>query len=671
MLTNILRLKPDTAPGPDGIPNRVLKACSETLTELLTPLFQACVNLGYHPRAFRTAHTITLKKAGKDNYETPKAYRPIALLNTLGKVMEAIMASKITHMAEKHELLPGTQMGARRERSTESALELLTEQIHTVWGQGNDKVATLLSMDVAGAYDTVSHQRLIHNLRRRKIPQWVTNWIECFLKNRRTTLTINRRTTDEFDARTGIPQGSPISPILYLFYNADLLDICNRPGTKTSGLGFVDDINVLAYGKSTQEYCRTLERIHRECERWALRHGSLFAPTKYELIHLSRNPKKFDMTATINIENSLIKPKADIRILGLQIDTKLKWGAHIRKTQEKMVKQSMALTKISTSTWGASFARARQVYTAVVRPAMTYGSIVWHTPKDVNRNKSITSNLAVIQNRCLRTVAGAFKATPIPVLEAETHIAPIDVYLDQLQAKARYRLRITGQKALANSACKIIANKLRERAGRRKTPPPTPGELKHTWAKAILNGEAAVRLPPSAPPWYEASPEYLKELREARTAQRAHHTRLMEHHMKIWKSTWATYQNRIPLPTEAQQASLDKKRLKIHSNLAKAESSLATQIRTEKIGLANFLFNRRVPNVNSPACICGWPRQTAKHVIMHCQLIDGRNELFNQVKTNNYRTIIENSAKLKKLTAWLMRADILKQFSIAATMLYG
>ena len=113
--------------------------------------------------------------------------------------------------------------------------------------------------------------------------------------------------------------------------------------------------------------------------------------------------------------------------------------------------------------------------------------------------------------------------------------------------------------------------------------------------------------------------------------------------MKIWKSTWATYQNRIPLPTEAQQASLDKKRLKIHSNLAKAESSLATQIRTEKIGLANFLFNRRVPNVNSPACICGWPRQTAKHAIMHCQLIDGRNELVNQVKTNNYRTIIEKA----------------------------
>ena len=62
-------------------------------------------------------------------------------------------------------------MGARSGRSTETALELLTEQVHTVWGQGVDKVATLLSMDVASAFPTVSHPRMIHNLRKRKIPE--------------------------------------------------------------------------------------------------------------------------------------------------------------------------------------------------------------------------------------------------------------------------------------------------------------------------------------------------------------------------------------------------------------------------------------------------------------------------------------------------------------------
>ena len=360
-------------------------------------------------------------------------------------------------------------------------------------------MATLLSMDVAGAFDTVPHRRLIHNLRKRKIPKWITDWTAIFLKERRTTLTINRRVTEEFAVRTGIPQGSPISPILYLFYNADLLEICERPGINTSALGFVDDVNVLAYGKSTEENCRILERIHRKCELWAARHGSVFAPDKYELIHLSRNPKKFDMSATIQIENNLIEPKTDIRVLGLQIDTKLKWGAHIRKTQEKMTSQSLALTKISTSTWGASFAKARQVYTAVVRPAMTYGSTVWHTPREIKKNKATTSKLSVMQDKCLRTVTGAFKATPVEVLEAETFIAPMELHLDNLQIKARYRLLAAGQAKLISKACNTIANKLRGKAGRKRTQHLTPGELKYEWASKMLNNEAPSHNAPIAP----------------------------------------------------------------------------------------------------------------------------------------------------------------------------
>ena len=67
------RLKPDKPPGPDGISNRVLKACAEKLVELLTPLFQACVTLSYYPRAFKIANTIALRKIDKGNYTTPKA----------------------------------------------------------------------------------------------------------------------------------------------------------------------------------------------------------------------------------------------------------------------------------------------------------------------------------------------------------------------------------------------------------------------------------------------------------------------------------------------------------------------------------------------------------------------------------------------------------------------
>ena len=268
VLAAIRRPKADKAPDPDGIPNRILQACAEKLADILTPLFQACAEQSYHPQAFKMANTIVMKKPpGKADYTIPKGYRPIALLNTLGKALESIMAEKITYLADKFQLLPETQMGARRGKSTETALELLTEQVHSVWGQGRDKMATLLSMDVAGAFDTVSHQRLIHNLKKRKIPVWIINWVESFLTDRKTTLAIYSQITNMFAVRTGIPQGSPVSPILYLFYNADLLDLCERPGTRASGIGFVDDVNILAYSTSTEENCRTLERLHAGCER--------------------------------------------------------------------------------------------------------------------------------------------------------------------------------------------------------------------------------------------------------------------------------------------------------------------------------------------------------------------------------------------------------------------
>lgn len=87
--------------------------------------------------------------------------------------------------------------------------------------------------------------------------------------------------------------------------------------------------------------------------------------------------------------------------------------------------------------WGATISKAKQVYTAVVPPAMTYRSTVWHPSKYIKKSSS-TNKLAVTQNKSLRTIAEAFKDLPIPVLNAETFIASINIHLSHLQAKARY-----------------------------------------------------------------------------------------------------------------------------------------------------------------------------------------------------------------------------------------
>lgn len=165
------KLPSDKAPGPDGISNRLLKFCRKTLSETRTEIFNACILLGYHPKGFKESITVILRKPQKARYDIPKAYRPIALLNTMGKVLEKLIADRISKAAEKFHLLPDEQMGARPNRSSISAVELITEQIHTIWGHDKKKVATLLSLDISGAFDNVSHERLIHNLREKGIPR--------------------------------------------------------------------------------------------------------------------------------------------------------------------------------------------------------------------------------------------------------------------------------------------------------------------------------------------------------------------------------------------------------------------------------------------------------------------------------------------------------------------
>lgn len=98
MLQAIKCPRADKASGPDRFTNRVLQACAKALTPLLILTFQACIHHEYHPHAYKCAHTITLKKPQKKDYTTSKAWRPITLLNTTGKILKSVMAIKISYL---------------------------------------------------------------------------------------------------------------------------------------------------------------------------------------------------------------------------------------------------------------------------------------------------------------------------------------------------------------------------------------------------------------------------------------------------------------------------------------------------------------------------------------------------------------------------------------------
>jgi hypothetical protein len=353
----INKCKFDNVSNSNEISNRILKILIKKLLSLLTNLFRACVEHDYHLLCFREINIIILKKSNKSNYTDFKTYKLIALLNTIDKGLEFIIARKINTFAEIHEMLFATQMKRRRERICETTLKLFIEQIHTIKNMSRNKMITLLNMNVANVYDHMSRERLMHNLRKRKISNWIMTWTSSFMKNRHITLIIDDDTTYMSRINADISQNSSIFLILYLFYNSNILKSLKRSRYKIIVIEFVNDINILIYETSTKNNCRTLKKTHVECELWARRHEARFASIKYELMHLTRNHRRFNMTTIININEVIKKSFISMTMLKMQLDIKFKWNSHVKKIYEKMTTQMLALTRLIASTWEVCWRR--------------------------------------------------------------------------------------------------------------------------------------------------------------------------------------------------------------------------------------------------------------------------------------------------------------------------
>jgi hypothetical protein len=235
-----------------------------------------------------------------------------------------------------------------RKRTCETTLKLFMKQIHTIWNMSKNKMTTLLNINVANVYDHVFRNKLLHNLRKRNVFDWIIFGTNSFMMNKHTTFIINDETTFMCQINVDISQDSSISFILYLFFNANILKSLKKTRHKITIIDFVNDINILTYETNVESNCKIFEKTHFECELWARRHETRFASTKYELLHFVRNYRRFNISAFISINNVIKKSSISIRVLKIQINIKLKWDSHIKKIQKKMTIQMLALIWLTT-----------------------------------------------------------------------------------------------------------------------------------------------------------------------------------------------------------------------------------------------------------------------------------------------------------------------------------
>ncbi len=312
-----------------------------------------------------------------------------------------------------------------------------------------------------------------------------------------------------------------------------------------------------------------------------------------------------------------------------------------------MITQMLALIRLTISTWKACFKKTRHVYSVVVRSVITYDSSTWHASHDrSDTTLSLTNKLIDFQKQNLRTINETFRTTSKEILNVETQMQLIELHLAYLQTKIRMKLHEDSHNALIIKHCDKIKRKLTQaRERRRRQVDITSKKRKRVWfAKLCAENENTMQNDNSM-----TNKNFKKTLHDR------------------WERFWSEYQTKNKRrDCVALTSQIFKKRLKLHDNLFKIESSLITQMRTNRIELTKYLFHRRVFIIVTSACFCDWFRQTLKHVMLFCLNHNRtRESMLLVAETQNLRRLLNINKKIRVMTRWLMKTNILAQFSLA------
>ena len=320
---NLKHLKNTSTPGSDGLSTIWLKLSIEQIMPLIELIFNACVSFNYFPPSWRSAKVIVLKKPNKDCYETVSSFRPISILNSLSKLFERILHTRLKKLAVDNQWFSHNQHGFREGKSTETAVT-----------------------------DLVNH-------------------IECSWKAKKTVACRNHSCTT---LKVGFLQGSILSPFLwnilleslFLLYFSFYLKI----------IAYADDILLCATSVLAHLAVNNLQLMCNSVVDWGLNSKLSFNALKTVFMVFSR--KQFDRSALCLVINSVSIPHSrECRYLGLIIDEKLNWRAHIAKICTEATKTFNTIKRCFRLSWGLSSSKLLLLYNAVIIPKISYCCPSW------------------------------------------------------------------------------------------------------------------------------------------------------------------------------------------------------------------------------------------------------------------------------------------------------
>lgn len=374
----INKSKSGTSPGPDGIPVSFIKQFKHELLRPVYTLFCHLVTMGEIPADWKFANITPVLKAGIASEVSN--YRPISLTSVFCKLFERVVHEQVLSYLSKNKLITKQQHGFLAQHST------CTQLLETIndWSVAlsNSNVVDIVYFDIAKAFDTVSHVKLLHKLQAYGFHGRLLSIFAAFLGDRFQRVMLPGGYSSWKPVLSGVPQGSVIGPLLFLLYINDIADLF--PGKINMKL-FADDIKIYIEIEDYSE-CESFQRSIDTVLDWAKKWQLKLSIKKCHYMRVSL--RKSSTCATYLLSDVPLNPVASFVDLGVLVDCRLSFSGHINIIVAKAKRRASQILRCFFSKDPNVLTKAFIVY---VRPLLEYCSPVWSPSRvtDINKLESV------------------------------------------------------------------------------------------------------------------------------------------------------------------------------------------------------------------------------------------------------------------------------------------
>ncbi|CAH2091712.1 unnamed protein product [Euphydryas editha] len=457
---------PKKAPGPDGLTSDICAAAINCDKAVFLALANKCLSLSYFPKQWKVAHICILRKPAKEDYTHPKSYRPIGLLSILGKTVEKLLIGRLQWRL--FPTLHRSQYGFMPQKGTEDALYDLVAHIRREIKL--KKIVLLVSLDIEGAFDNAWWPALKKQLVEKHCPKNLYSMVASYLKDRKVIVNYARATSEK-ETTKGCVQGSIGGPTFWNLILDSLLREVNDMGVYCQA--FADDVVLVFSSHKTSDVQVSAETTLATVQDWGNRNKLSFAAHKTKAMVMTRK-LKYD-TPIVRMSGTQLRLVEEIKLLGLIIDSKLTFNAHVSAICKKAADIYKQLACAARVSWGLNGEIVRTIYVAVIEPIVLYAASAWSPAAE---KLSIRKRLDSLQRGFAQKICKAYRTVSLTSALVLSGLLPLDLRIRE--AAMLYKTKKGHCEDLL-----LPGSELERRVGPLQNP--HPSQLKTTEYECLLN----------------------------------------------------------------------------------------------------------------------------------------------------------------------------------------